>query len=99
MKLAHEEPVTLDEGVLVPRAVGALALPDLEHVLRAFDEAPEGEPLAPEQEAECAARDQDLRSGRVEGVRHADVQRSIARMRAQHGGSHDGGAPQAPAQG
>ncbi|MFO0757622.1 MAG: hypothetical protein U0359_14090 [Byssovorax sp.] len=41
--------------------------------------------LTPEQRAECEQAEADLRSGRVQGVRHEDVQRTIAEMRAQQG--------------
>jgi|HubBroStandDraft_4_1064222.scaffolds.fasta_scaffold1313618_1 hypothetical protein len=57
----------------------------IDPVLRALDEAPEGEPLTPEQEAECAARAEELRSGRVKGRTQEEVRRALERMRAQQG--------------
>jgi hypothetical protein len=84
-KLVNEEPLTPEEGALVHRRVDALTLSDVDRVLRAFEEAPVGAPLSPEQEAECASRDEELRSGRVKGARHDEVQRKLEGMREQLG--------------
>jgi hypothetical protein len=80
-KLAADEPLTPREGALVHRKVDGLTRADLDSILRAFDEAPLGEPLSPEEEAECAERDEELRSGRVEGVRHDQVRRRLDEAR------------------
>lgn len=64
-----------------------LTAPDDAHpLLRALDRAPIGEPLSPEQEAECAAALEDLRSGRVQPIPHAQVQAMIERMRREQDG-------------
>jgi hypothetical protein len=55
-------------------------------VLDALDRAPMGDPLTAELEAEIARAEDDLRSGRVEAVPHAEVQRVLAEMRRQQGG-------------
>lgn len=72
-------------GAELDRAIQPLIRTDVGSILRAFDEAPPGEPLSPEEEAECAERDEDLRSGRVEGVRHDEVRRHVDEMREPPG--------------
>lgn len=63
------------------------AVPDDAHpLLRALDRAPVGAPLSPEEEAECAAALEDLRSGRVQPIPHAEAQATIARMRREQQG-------------
>jgi hypothetical protein len=58
----------------------------IDSVLRALEEAPEGEPLTPEQEAECAARAADVAAGRVRLIPHAEVQAKLRALREAQGG-------------
>jgi hypothetical protein len=66
----------------------ATAHPELlryDPILEALERAPLGLPLPPEMEAEIALAEDDLRSGRVKAVPHAEVQRVLAEMRRQQG--------------
>ncbi|MFO0760152.1 MAG: hypothetical protein U0359_26970 [Byssovorax sp.] len=76
-KLAKEEPLTVDEGTLVRRRIDMLTQGEMSTILRAFDDAPSGEPLSPEAEEECRTREEELLSGRVKGAPHGEVQRKL----------------------
>jgi hypothetical protein len=54
------------------------AIPQLRPLPASFA-ALEDPPLSPDEEALCTQREEELRSGRVQGVPHAEVRREIER--------------------